>query len=161
MKNHQLNKQYKQIIDLIDNTRESCGDNLELQGHWGKYTCVLASGFLENAISEVFSEFVTDGAAPAISSYTLKTLSKIQNPKTIKFVETASHFKKEWGDSLTMFLEEDISRKEAIDSIMTNRHLVAHGKNTNISIVKVKEYLEKSIEVITFLENKCNTKVVK
>ena len=161
MKSHQLNKQYNQIIALIDNTRKSCGDNLELQGHWGKYTCVLASGFLENAISEIFTDFVNDSAAPAISSYTMKTLSKIQNPKSNKFIETASQFKKEWGESLESFLEEDKSRKDAIDSIMTNRHLVAHGKNTNISIVKVKEYLEKSVEVIDFLEKKCNTKVPK
>ncbi|MHB9804566.1 HEPN domain-containing protein [Pantoea ananatis] len=161
MKSHSLNKQFSQIISLIDNTRQSCGDNLELQGHWGKYTCVLASGFLENAISEVFNEFVSNGAAPAISSYTLKSLAKIQNPKTNKFIETATHFKKEWGESLEQFIDADISRKEAIDSIMTNRHLVAHGKNTNISIVKVKEYLEKSVEVIEFLESKCNTRVVK
>ncbi|WP_210501203.1 hypothetical protein, partial [Pantoea ananatis] len=60
MKSHSLNKQFSQIISLIDNTRQSCGDNLELQGHWGKYTCVLASGFLENAISEVFNEFVSN-----------------------------------------------------------------------------------------------------
>ena len=50
---------------------------------------------------------------------------------------------------------DEEGRKDAIDSIMANRHLIAHGKNSGISLVRVKDYLEKSIEVIEFIENQC------
>ena len=155
MQSQQLNRQYKQIILLIENTRLSCGDNIELQGHWGKYVCVLAAGFLENAICEVYIPLVSSSASPAVSNFSQTILQKIQNPKSNRFVEIASSFKKEWGEQLDQFLKADTDRKDAIDSIMRNRHLIAHGKNTSVSIVKVKEYLDRSVEVIEFIEKQC------
>ena len=155
MRSVQLDKQYKQLTSLIENTRSSCGDNIELQGHWGKYICVLCAGFLENAISEVYIPLITTSSSPAVSNFTQRTLEKVQNPKSTRFIEIASSFKKDWGEELDLFLKADSSRKDAIDSIMRNRHLIAHGKNTSVSVVKVKEYLDKSLEVINFIERQC------
>lgn len=155
MQIQQLDRQYKQIIYLIENTRKSCGDNIELQGHWGKYVCVLAAGFLENAICEVYIPLVSSSASPAVSNFSQTVLQKIQNPKSSKFIEIANSFKKEWGEQLAQFLNEDNDRKDAIDSIMRIRHLIAHGKNTSVSIVKVREYLERSVEVIEYIEKQC------
>lgn len=156
MKSLKLFKQHQKIIGLIEQTKLSTDSNLELQGHWGRYICILVAGFLENAISEVYVQFVTDSASPQVAQYTIATLEKIQNPKSNKFIETASKFKKEWGEQLKVFLEEDQSRKFAIDSIMQIRHEIAHGKNTGITIVRVKDYFEKSVEVIEFIENQCD-----
>ena len=114
------------------------------------------AGFLENAISEVYTDFVKQSASPQVASYTIATLQKIQNPKSTKFIETAKKFKKEWATQLDAFFKEDESRKTAIDSIMNNRNNIAHGKNSSISVIQVKNYLEKSIEVIEFIEKQCN-----
>lgn len=156
MKSLELHKQYQKIINLIEKTKSI--NDIELQGHWGRYLCVLVAGFLENAISEVYLEFVTQSSSPQVAQYTISTLSKIQNPKTDKFIETASRFKKEWGEQLNTFFKEDVSRKTSIDSIMQTRHEIAHGKNTGITVIRVKEYFEKSIEVIEFIESQCNNK---
>lgn len=158
MLSQQLNKQYNQIMKLIDDTRESCGDNIELQGHWGKYICVLSAGFLENAISEVYIPLLTSSASPAVSNFAQKSLGKIQNPKASKFIEIATSFKKEWGEELENFLNTEDNLKHSIDSIMANRHQIAHGKNTSISVVKVKGYLMNSVKIIRFIENQCRSK---
>jgi hypothetical protein len=155
MQSQQLNKQYKQILKLIADTRVSCGDSLELQGHWAKYICVLAAGFLENAIGEVYIPLVSSSSSPAVSNFTQQVLEKIQNPKSSKFIDIARSFKKEWGKELDDFLNTDSDLKNAIDSIMRTRHLIAHGKNTSISVVQVKEYLERSVQVIEFIEKQC------
>ncbi|EIJ36988.1 MAE_28990/MAE_18760 family HEPN-like nuclease [Thiothrix nivea] len=155
MKSRQLNSQYQKITQLIKNTGISCGDNIELQGHWGKYICILAAGFLENAISEVYIPLVNSSSSPTVSNFTQKILEKIQNPKSSKFIEIAQSFKKEWGEELELFLSDENNRKDAIDSIMRNRHLIAHGKNTSISVVQVKEFLDKSVEVIDYIETQC------
>jgi|GEM_PF-649188 len=155
MQSQQLNKQYKQIIKLIDDTRVSCGDSLELQGHWGKYICVLAAGFLENAIGEVYIPLVSSSSSPAVSNFTQQVLERIQNPKSSKFIEIARSFKKEWGEELDNFLNTDSDLKDAIDSIMRTRHLIAHGKNASVSVVNVKEHLERSVQVIEFIEKQC------
>ncbi len=157
MKNRELQKQYKSIKRLIDRTQESTHDDLELQGHWGRYLCVLVSGFFENAISAVYVDFVESAASPQVTRYTINALNKISNPKASRFVATAYQFKKEWGEELDLFFEDGESRKSAIDSIMANRHNIAHGKQSNISVHQVREYLEKGVEVVTFLENQCTS----
>ena len=35
---------------------------------------------------------------------------------------------------------------------MNNRHLIAHGKNSGISIAQIKGYLKYSVEVLDFIE---------
>ena len=157
MKNRELKRQLQRIEDLINSTSDSTDDNLELQGHWGRYLCVLAAGFLENAISEIYIEFVNKSSSPHVASFTRRKLQKIQNPKAGKFVETAYAFSNEWGKELENLFENDSSLKDAIDSIMSNRHNIAHGKQTSISVIRVKEYLLKSIQVIEFIELQCNS----
>jgi hypothetical protein len=157
--NAELNKQYKKLSELIKNTNSYSKEDLELQGHWGKYLCVLVSGFVENAISAVYIDFVSQAASPHVSQYTLKSLEAIQNPKAQRFINVASQFKKEWGVELETYFKENPDIKNAIDSIMQNRHLVAHGKSTSISVSRVSEYLEKSIKLIEFLEAQCANRI--
>jgi hypothetical protein len=83
-------------------------------------------------------------------------LEQIQNPKSNKFIETARAFRKEWANDLEEFFRQQPTCKEAIDSIMNNRHLVAHGKYSSITVAQVKEYLKKSIAVIEFIEKQCH-----
>lgn len=152
MKNQQLSFQLQQIRSLIQRTNEATGGNIELQGHWGKYLCVLAAGFLENAISALYIDFVDQASGKPVANFASDHLRKIQNPKSIRFVETARAFKEEWAKELENFFEQNKDKKDAIDSIMSNRHKIAHGKNTSVSVSNVKEYLEKSVEVIEFIE---------
>lgn len=155
MKSAELNRQIQYIKGLIKSTAESTNSNLELQGHWGKYICILSAGFLENAISEIYIELTKNSSSPQVASFTTKMLQKINNPKASKFVETAYAFKKEWGEELEKYFKDNQKVKTAIDSIMTNRHLIAHGKTTTISVVRIKEYLDGSIEALEYIEKQC------
>lgn len=145
----------KQRLDwLIGEATKFQGDQLELQAHWARYLCVLIAGFLENALTDVYSRYAKTCASPQVSNYVEAVLGKIQNPKSGKFLETARAFDRTWDEYLSEFIESD-GRKDAIDAIMANRHLIAHGKDSGISLVRVKEYLKKSIEVVDFIENQC------
>lgn len=155
MNSNSLISQHKRILKLIDDTSSSTDFNLELQGHWGKYLSILVAGFLENAISIVYTDFVSSAASDHVIQYSQYHLDRIQNPKSKKFMDTASLFKKEWGDGLKQYFEEHPECKEAIDSIMNTRNQVAHGRQTSISVHRVRDYLEKSVSVIEFIENQC------
>ncbi len=129
--------------------------DMYMQGHMGKYACVLAAGFLENALAEVFCVYVSSRAQPAVSAFSCATLRKIQNPKASRFLEIVRRFNKGWEDELREFMDENSGRRKlAIDSIMTNRHLIAHGKNSSITLRQVKSYLDASVEVVEFVETK-------
>lgn len=154
MKSRPLVSQKQRLDWLINEASNFQGDQLELQAHWARYLCVLAAGFLENALSEVYSRYAKASANAQVSNYVEAMLGKIQNPKSGKFLETARAFDRFWEKNLAEFIEAD-GRKDAIDAIMANRHLIAHGKDSGISLVRVEEYLKKSIEVVEFIEAQC------
>jgi predicted nucleic-acid-binding protein len=120
---------------------------------------VLSSGFLENALRDVFSRYARACSNPEVADFVDSRLSAIQNPKASKFVETAGAFNKVWVVDLETFISAE-GRKETIDAIISNRHLIAHGKDAGITLVSVKDYLAKSVQVIEHLENTCGLEEV-
>lgn len=154
MKNREIARQIQKINDLISKTSLACGGDIELQAHWAKYLCVLSAGFVENALSEIYGAYVDKAASPAVAKYARANLSKIQNPKSTKFIEIARSFKPDWGEDLEAFVGDD-GRREAIVSLLSNRHLIAHGQDSSITISKVKDWLLKTVEVIEHIEDLC------
>lgn len=155
MQNRELSRQIQQLNALIARTDQASAGDVEIQAHWARYICVLSAGLLENALTELYAEYAQGPASEAVAAYVRTSVSKVQNPKTQKYVEIASMFKKEWGEELLDFANKE-GRKEAVDSIMSNRHKIAHGKTSDISMARVKEYLRKSIELIEFVEKQCD-----
>ena len=113
---------------------------MELQAQWGKYLCVLVAGFLENAIAEIYGTFVRGAASEPVATFATSILTRVQNPKSKYFLDTARSFKVQWADELQKFLEKE-NRKEAIDTIMSNRHLIVHGRDSSITMARVVSYL--------------------
>lgn len=154
MKSRNLNSQLQRLRDLIEKTQTASDEEIELQGHWGRYLCVLAAGFLENALGEVYAEFARRSANAQVANYVSRIVLKVQNPKSHRFVEMATAFSQDWGRSLEDFLSQE-GRKEAIDAIINNRNQIAHGRDVGISVVRVKEYLDRCVPVVEFIESQC------
>lgn len=156
MDNFDLSRQHQSIKSLIARTSRATWEDIELQGHWGKYLCVLAAGLLENGLREVYADFAKRAASPHVANFARQMLQSIYNPKSTRFVETARAFDPRWANELEGFLNKDGAvRKNAIDSIMNNRHQIAHGRNTSISVARVRDYLDKAVDVIEFIETQC------
>jgi hypothetical protein len=157
MQNRELTKQLQTLNNLIKKTGEACGGNLELQAEWAKYICVLSAGFLENAIKEIYLDFANRKVSAPLAKYVSSTISPIRSPKSSRFLEIAGAFNSDWKDELENFgtLKGGL---EAIDSIMGNRHLIAHGKSkdSKMSLANLKEYLAKSADVLELIEEQCN-----
>lgn len=154
MKIISLVRQKQRIEWLINQARSFDGDQLELQSHWARYLCVLVAGFLENAISEVYSSYVQSCSNEQVANYVESALGRIQNPKSQKFLETARAFNRDWESSLSDYIEQN-GRKDAIDSVMANRHLIAHGKDSGITLARLDQYFKKGVEVIDYIEGQC------
>jgi hypothetical protein len=54
--------------------------------------------------------------------------------------------------------DQDLEESPTDQTIMKNRHLIAHGKSPQITISQVKDYLTKSVEVLDFIEKQCGLK---
>ena len=151
MKNAEIARQIVAVRLLIQKTCIAADGELELQAHWAKYLCVLVSGVLENALVELYRDFSSKAASEPVANFAGSRLAKIQNPNADRFVQTARSFKISWGDDLALFLESE-GRKDAIDSVMNNRHQIAHGKSSGITVARVGNYLDKAEEVLNFIE---------
>lgn len=152
MRNAELAKQEATIRDLIKNTSAATGGDLELQSHWAKYLCVLVAGYAENSLHALYGNYVNKSTPAPVAKFAVGKIKDLQNPRPKRFIEIASGFKESWGVDLKTYVELD-GRAEAINTIMTARHSIAHGKNSDISIHRVSEYFNKCVEVAEFIEN--------
>ena len=156
MQDRELIRQFQALDSLFQKIPIACGGDIEMMSHWAKYLCVLSAGFIENALKEIYGSFIKGAASEPVAQFANSALFRIQNPKTYIFIKTAKAFKKPWAEKLETFVDED-GRREAIDSIMQNRHHISHGKDSGITIARLRPYLNKAVEVLDFVEVQCNS----
>jgi hypothetical protein len=152
-----ISRQIQAFEALVKRTSVACGDNVEIQAEWSRYLCVIAAGILENSIKELYSDFALKKTSAPIAKFIGSTLSPIRSPKTRRFLEIAAAFNSQWETDLDMFVNGE-GGLDAIDSIMNQRHLIAHGnyKNSSISMTRIKEYFARAVKVLEFIEKQCN-----
>ncbi len=150
MQNTSLQNQLQQINDLLSVPITDPA----VQGHWGRYTCIVAAGFVENALQAVYKDYVDKSANPDVAGYTSRHIERITNPNADRFIVTARSFNRDWGRELRNFIRLQ-NRNVALDTIMENRNKIAHGAPSTISVDNVKQYLPKCVEVIDFIESQC------
>ena len=156
MENSDLNRQLRRVRELAQQTRFAT-DDYRLQGHWGRYLCIVVAGFVENGLRTIYSEFAASAASPQVARYVASQLEGVTNPKAQRFLQVAGAFRESWRTDLEHYLESETElRKNAIDSIMANRNLIAHGKDTGITVARVVTYLDQCVEVLTFIERQCS-----
>jgi hypothetical protein len=144
----------KQHLDFLFQKSASLKENDELLAHWSRYLCVLVSGWLQVAVYEIYSDYARKRASENVSSYVSKRLKKFQNPKMNNILSLTSDFSSDWKDALKGATHGEI--KDAVDSIVKNRHQIAHGESCNISYERLKRYYEKAVIAIELLEKQCN-----
>ena len=150
MRNQSLQEQLIQINRLLD----TIPSDTTVQAHWGRYMCVLAAGFLENALHEVYKDYIGEANSANVERYASWHINHIYTPSSPRFLETAKRFSESWRTDLRAFIGLN-GRREAIDTIMKNRNSIAHGGQSVISVSDVRKYLAKGVEVIDFIENQC------
>lgn len=154
--NIELKRQYNRISDLIVKAKEFEPDDV-LRSHLTKYICVLCSGFIENSIYHTFSDIAERSCPPSVVlTYTKSQLFKIQNANTEKIRALAKSFNPEWDERIKNYMQEN-NRGAAINYILKDRHNIAHGRDSEITIGKLEEYLTKTVEVIKYIENEIET----
>lgn len=151
MTTHSLQLQYRKIKEIIDATAAATKGDIELQAHWARYVCILTSGFLENSIKEIVGNYVDSQVSKPVADYVKRNMTTLRNPKADKFVEVTASFKPDEKDAFQSFVDSSF-RKEAIDNIMKNRHKIAHGRDSNITLSTIEDWLETSTQVVRYME---------
>lgn len=155
MKSQELIRQHAALKHLIRQAgHHTSTKDLEMLGHWGRYLCIITAGFVENAVHAVYGAHIAKTSSPQTARYATAQIDDVQNPKAARLVEIATAFDKGWGAALETFLEDNF-RRDAVNTIMSNRHLIAHGQNSNITVARVDQYLSRIVEIVEFIEGQC------
>lgn len=151
-----LYRERDKVLRVINLAKDIPVGHDELGGHWGRYACLLSAGYFEVALRLVIQKRVENKATPEIQRFVLQGMEAIQNPKAERFCKVIRSFSAEWGDQLDRYFVDNAEVKEAIDSLMANRHLIAHGKPCSISVGRVSTYFKSADKVIDYLDQLIN-----
>jgi len=102
--------------------------------------CVQLSGILEVLIRQSLGEYTKKRSSPQVTAFALKQLERFQNPNPEKILQLFESFDREWKVQIEEFWSDEI--KDAIGSIVANRHLIAHGRPSDVSVVRVRDWLK-------------------
>lgn len=123
----------------------------ELHAEYAKHLCVLTVGFVEAGLKDILRDYCKSQAAPqTIINYATYYIARIQNVKAPRLLETIGIFDIRVRDKLAAYIEGE--RKDALDSIVNQRHLIAHGNDSNITLGRVSRYYSKVVEIIAFVD---------
>ena len=140
-------------LDAVFARVKSLGsEDIQVQSDFARYLCVLVSGFVEAAVSELASEYCRRCSAPQVSNYAQSQLSKLQNVKTERLLQLLGSFDPTWRTELDTFM--DGPRKDALDSVVNLRNKIAHGESVGITYTQILDYYSHIAQAIDFLEKK-------
>lgn len=126
------------------------------QIHCGRYLCVMVASFLENAVQAIYEDYAYSVAGGNVAQYVSNQIAfTVGNGNADSLVRTANAFSGTWANELRSFLADD-NRQSAINTIVSQRNLIAHGEQSSISPAQLRAHLEKAVAVIDFIESRCH-----
>ena len=142
----------RQRLDELFQKAKSLPD-LETQSHWSRYLCVLVSGFLENSVRITYTEYARSRSEPSVADFVESRLRQFQNPKMGTIVDLAGGFSQEWRKQLESNTKGRLG--ESVNSIVDNRHKIAHGESVGLTLHTLKQYYEDALKVVDLVRQQC------
>lgn len=127
-------------------------DDLEVCSDFARYLCVLVSGFVENAITVLATAYCRNRSQPPVGNYAGSQLGRLQNLNSERLMQVVGAFEGTWREELSGFL--DGPRRDALDSVLSLRNQIAHGRSVGLTYVRIHEYYSCIKEIVSFLEKR-------
>ncbi len=145
---------YRKQLDHLFGRAVSLSSDMELQAHWAKYLCVLVSGFIETSIRSIYGAYAKTRADQKVSRYVDHKLDSFQNPKMQRILDLTAQFSPDWERNLKNATEGEI--KDAVDSIVANKNMIAHGESVGITYSRVESYYKNVLKVVELIDKQCS-----
>jgi ADP-dependent phosphofructokinase/glucokinase len=109
----------------------------------------LVSGFIEESLKVLLEEYCRGKASPNIQQFVTGKIGHITNCKTNKIKNILGEFSSTWETEFTNKIVDEI--KNSIDSVVTNRHSIAHGKSVTMTYINIKDWynnVNKAVDIL-------------
>ncbi|MCW2993826.1 MAG: hypothetical protein JWQ18_1321 [Conexibacter sp.] len=136
---HDVERHAQQVDAVLARAKQAAvTESPELQADLARYACVLVAGYVEQSVKSIFGEFVRTRASTEVHRYAERRLARVRNLNANDLAALAGDFNPAWRVSLDLVLQDE--RKAALDSVVANRNVIAHGRSVGIGIVQIGTY---------------------
>ena len=144
-------RRHASLKDALDATfarasRIDVGE-IELRADFARHLCVLVSGFMDQTIKNYTVEYVRKRSSETVTNHVSHSLINLTNLKSQKLKKHLLSFDKGWESQLDLLLADE--RKAAVDSVVSLRHGIAHGKPGDVTIARMTTYYADVVKVMT------------
>jgi len=144
----------KQRLDRVFSLVEQMRLDEEVLSHWAKYLCVLTSGFVENALRLILHDYAIKHANETVASYVSARIEGLTNLNNERIVQLLGSFSPTWRDTF-LGAARSAEQKDAIDSVVANRHLIAHGRSVGLTLARMKGYYVEISQAVKIIDENC------
>lgn len=150
--NHPEISRHKDRIDGLFELGRGPNFDGTVAAHWSRYLCVLISGFLEDSVRTILIDYATRRAQPSCARFIIGRVREFSNAKMNKILDLIGEFDGEARAELERFVERRL--KDSVDSIVNNRHQIAHGRSAGIGLAELRDYYRSVVRVIDEIERR-------
>ena len=126
---------------------------IEAQADCARYFCILVSGLIERGAQLALMDYASRTSSPATKGYVDYHLGHFTNATSKKLIELFGRFDANWARTLATVLVDE--KKDAIDSVIANRHLIAHGHSVGLSLGRIDQYYTRVQTVVEEMLDIC------
>lgn len=127
----------------------------EVKSHWAKYLCVLLYGMIEECVRVTLTRYAYKRSDPRCAAFIESQVDRPPSPEPEKLCAFVAEFDAAWGEQLREFLEEESEREGALVSVVSNRHLIAHGRDSGVTYEGVHKWYPKIVEFVDYFATLC------
>lgn len=143
--------QYIRDLDNLKTKIEQEGDD-EIKSYLVKLLCIRTAGLLEVFLKTRISEYSKGKVPKEINRFMTSKFKDITNLKSSKFEDVLRSFSEEWSEKFRDYLDFHEQEKNSLDSVISQRHTIAHGQPSNIGSVSMMQYYNDVKLIITYID---------
>lgn len=147
-------KRLKQRLDATFSRLGGVGTDLEVQSDFARYLCVLVSGYLEKAISELVVQHARRTGAPPLQRFVDQRTKTFTDAKAQKINDLLGDFDPEWRTLMEEHLAGDL--KDAVDGVVNLRNKISHGESVGVTYATISDYYSRVQKVVDYVAELCD-----
>lgn len=154
MKNLKLLQEKDEVDNLFAQIQGYSGDPY-YQSLMTYYLCVRVSGFIENCVRIILTEYSAPRAQDSVRTYVDRTVAKFPNPTFENICDLTKRFNDHWHRSFKSSIGPQTPARRALESINVNRNNIAHGGTSTITLSQLESYYRDVLHLVDELERTC------
>ena len=145
---HELAESKRRLQELMRLLRsKDIGDDSEARNALSKLVIVLACGHLEFTFTESFCEFARLQSSPKVAGFVREDFRRGINPDKPNLMKKLNKIDKVLAQVFEAYLADpDTTRSENLDTLVSKRNEIAHGKDAGSRTVVALNLADFSLE---------------